>query len=133
MELAGVVADVTATVDDRFPAATMTTDLPERLLFRCDDRFDRAVENLVENAVIHNDGDPRVSVPVRKNGDRATIRVADTGPGIPESDRSVLTDQREITHLSHGSGLGLLLVKWIVEGQGGRIDFGDSDLGGTAE
>jgi signal transduction histidine kinase len=77
-------------------------------------KLDIAIENLVENAVEHNDATrPRVSVEVT-NGDRPTLVVSDNGPGIPEQEIAALEGERE-TSLEHGSGIGLWLVKWIVD------------------
>jgi len=60
-----------------------------------------------------------------------TVRVADDGPGIPDDEVAVLTDDRDITQLDHGSGFGLWLVKWVVDSYGGELRFDETDSGGT--
>jgi PAS domain S-box-containing protein len=116
------------------PEASVTTDLPEGLSASAGEGLELAVGNLVGNAVEHNPGDePRVHVDAVSTGDgEVAVRVADDGPGIPDHERSVVTGDREVTQLEHGSGLGLWIVKWVAEAYGGRVEFGESDLGGAA-
>jgi len=46
-------------------------------------------------------------------------------------ERNVVTGSADITPKHHGSGLGLWLVKWIVDRSGGELAFEESDLGGN--
>jgi signal transduction histidine kinase len=92
-----------------------------------------AVDNLLENAVVHGDSlTPSVSVTVRRRETDGTVDVvvADDGPGIPEQERQVLVDGRE-TPLEHGSGLGLWLVNWIVSESMGELAFDDNEPRGS--
>jgi len=59
------------------------------------------------------------------------VTVADDGPGMPDLDREVLVSGRAIESLSHGSGLGLWLVYWIVHRSAGSITVLDRDPRGT--
>jgi len=61
----------------------------------------------------------------------ALVRVADNGPGIPAFDREVLESGTAIETLSHGSGLGLWLVYWVVRRSGGKVTVTDRDSVGT--
>ncbi|MFB6297678.1 MAG: histidine kinase N-terminal 7TM domain-containing protein [Salinirussus sp.] len=83
-----------------------------------------AVENLLENAVEHNDADEPVVRVSAEAGEEGLVRisVADNGPAIPETERRVLAEGSE-TQLEHGSGLGLWLVNWSVTAAGGRVEF----------
>jgi len=132
VDLVAAVEDVVAEVARDHPSASVSTDLPNELFVECGPRIDEAIENVVENGIVHNDGTPTIEIRLRERDGWAEIRVSDDGPGIPEPEREVVTGRRAITQLEHASGLGLWLVKWIVEGYGGLIDFGESDLGGTA-
>lgn len=88
------------------------------------------LEQLVDNAVVHNDDDPaEVSLSATTADDRLDITIADTGPGIPDHEVETL-QQGEETALEHGSGLGLWLVKWGVMRLGGDIQF-DTEGDGT--
>ncbi|CAI49462.1 receiver/sensor box histidine kinase [Natronomonas pharaonis DSM 2160] len=84
----------------------------------------RAVSELLENAIRHYDGrTPEVMVRVDADDDVVRISVADRGPGIPDREVNVLTRERDIEPLYHGSGLGLWLVNWIVRRSNGRLSF----------
>ena len=60
------------------------------------------------------------------------LRVADDGPGIPERERAVVADDHDITQLNHASGMGLWLVRRVVEGYDGRVGFERSEMGESA-
>ena len=115
------------------PEATVTVDVPESMPVSATGRLQLAVENVIENAIEHNPSDePRVRVSVEAVGDRwADILVEDDAPAIPPMERNVVTGSADITPKHHGSGLGLWLVKWIVDRSGGELTFGESDLGGN--
>ncbi|MFB6222854.1 MAG: ATP-binding protein [Haloarcula sp.] len=62
--------------------------------------------------------------------DQVLIRVADSGPGLPETEQTVLTTGTE-TQLSHSRGTGLWLTQWIVSESDGSISVVESRFGGT--
>lgn len=104
------------------------TDLPDRLDSVADPRIDRAVAEVVENALEHApDGGPRIEAV--EDGDWVGLRVVDDGPGIPETERAVIAGEREITQTDHASGLGLWLARWLVEDAGGRLEFESPESG----
>jgi PAS domain S-box-containing protein len=130
-----LIRDTVGTFRERYPEATIRTDLPDRTVVGATDRLQRAVEALVENAIVHNPADhPTVEVRIESVGGEGWVDVvvADDAPEIPASEREVITGEADITPTRHGSGLGLWLVKWTVEGFGGELVFGTSDLGGNA-
>lgn len=92
-----------------------------------------AVEELVENAIEHNDtGSPKVRIEVGSDDrDSTSIRIVDDGPGIPRRERELLLFEREIGQLQHGAGLGLLFAHWVVRVSGGDIAFGDNEPRGS--
>jgi signal transduction histidine kinase len=59
------------------------------------------------------------------------VTVSDDGPGLPETEREVLTGKMSVTPLDHGSGLGLWLVRWIVTAYGGDVTYADRPNGGS--
>jgi PAS domain S-box-containing protein len=94
--------------------------------------IERAVREVVENAVVHADRDrPVVDLRVESTPEVVRIRVVDEGPGIPPAVRQILTDEREIDQLSHGTGLGLWLVYWLVTRAGGSISFDENEPRGS--
>ena len=88
--------------------------------------------NIVENAVKYNKSGGRVDVALAPEGERVVVTVTDTGIGMPDKEIEKIFDRfyrvdasREITS---GSGLGLSIVRTIVESYGGSIAV-DSVLG----
>lgn len=90
------------------------------------EQFQRALINLVENAIKFSPINTRVQVRVYHNDSDVIFSVQDEGIGIPEEiqerifDRFFRGGQKEVEHVS-GSGLGLSLVKSVVENHRGRI------------
>jgi len=85
------------------------------------------VSNLVVNAFQATAGRGPVAVTVRGGEDEVQVVVADRGPGLPEGDvfRAFFTTKPS------GTGLGLWLVRRLVEGAGGRIAAADRRGGGA--
>ena len=91
----------------------------------------RALVNLVENALQAMGESGRVQVTARRGGDgRAEIEVADTGPGIEPALQERVFEPFFSTKTS-GSGLGLALVKKIVEDHGGEVALSSTPGDGT--
>ncbi|QPV63840.1 sensor histidine kinase [Halosimplex litoreum] len=85
-----------------------------------------------QDAVEHgSDGDPYVRVSAGLDGEIARIHVTDRGPGVPADEVAVLTEQREISQLEHGSGLGLWVVKTVAERYGGDLSVENDEDGAT--
>jgi len=92
--------------------------------------FDRALVNILENAV-HAVGETgTIAITVRGNNSRAEIQVADSGPGIDPALRERVFEPFFSTKTS-GSGLGLALVKKIVEDHGGGVSLESEPGAGT--
>ncbi|WP_396611727.1 histidine kinase N-terminal 7TM domain-containing protein [Haloferax sp. S1W] len=93
--------------------------------------FTEAIAELIGNAVIHNDREPpEATVYVDSDAEHVRVSVADTGPGLPEQEKSILRSPTE-TNLEHGSGLGLWLVKWTASLSSGTLTFAENDPRGT--
>lgn len=99
-------------------------------------QFERALINLVENAIKFTPNDGDVSVHVYTDLDKIIFKVQDSGIGIPEAihehifDRFYRGQQAGAVHIS-GSGLGLNLVKTIVENHDGKIWFISAEGSGS--
>jgi signal transduction histidine kinase len=82
--------------------------------------------NLLDNAIKYSDPGSRVDVRMLGDADSVTVRVSDTGAGIPEEDLPHLFDRfyrvnKDRSRATGGSGLGLAISKQIVDLHGGRL------------
>ena len=96
----------------------------------------RVVLNLLDNAVKFGDVGGSVRVCLRRQDPDVVLTVSDDGPGIPESEQKWIFSrffrtQRAVTEEIRGAGLGLPLVKTIVESYGGRVDIESVEGEGT--
>lgn len=92
-----------------------------------------ALHNLLDNAIKYAPSGARVTVSLNRHGDRAEIRITDTGHGFPEAELSHLTDRfaRGANATSVvGSGLGLTIVKEVIEAHGGEMHIKNLPGGG---
>jgi len=88
--------------------------------------------NLLDNAVFHNDeADVRIDVDVTVTEETVVVRIADNGPGIPDSRKREVFGRGKKGLESPGSGLGLYLVDNLVETYGGRVWIEDNDPKGA--
>jgi signal transduction histidine kinase len=92
--------------------------------------LERAVRNLAENAITHTGQGTEVEIEVGAEG---TVRVLDRGPGIPEQDRELIFQRfwRGDRKKPGGAGLGLSIVKGIVQSAGGTIAVSNRPEGGA--
>lgn len=83
--------------------------------------------NLLNNAVQHNPKpDPQVVVSASVKDDEVVVRIADDGPGIPDELKEGLFGKGEKSLDSTGTGIGLYLVRTIVEQYGGSVHAEDN-------
>ena len=108
-------------------------DAPEHLHIPADPaRLRILARNLLDNAIRYSQPDGPLQVTVSLDADTAALVVEDSGPGIAESDRKRVFNRfyRGKGDRHSGSGLGLSIVKNIVEQHGARIELGTSRYGG---
>ncbi|MFN8215360.1 MAG: DUF4118 domain-containing protein [Solirubrobacterales bacterium] len=86
-------------------------------------QLERAFANLLDNAVVHGEGQP-VLVRSRLVGPRLVVRVVDRGPGIDERDRERIFEPfyRAGNGSGSGSGLGLAIARGFIEANGGEVE-----------
>lgn len=126
------IREIVDNVDAAEPEATITLECPETAIATATENFTVAVRELLDNAIQHNDRvRPSVTVTVEKTMGSIVIHVTDNGPGIPEDDRRAVIGELETHDLSHGSGVGLWLVDWIVRRSEGTLAFDRAHPRGT--
>lgn len=125
-DLQEVVRDMVEEESANYPAADIEVDAPEAVWVIADSGIRYAIDQALQNAVEHNDREsPTVSVTVvddPANG-RGTVRIADDGPAIPDTEIAVLETDVQTSSTFHGSGVGLWVMQWCVESLGGELSF----------
>ncbi|MET9898622.1 ATP-binding protein [Streptomyces sp. NPDC006446] len=117
------------------PEDSVDLEIPESLPMVAVDAglLERAVANLVENAVKYSPLDERVLVAASAIADRVEVRVVDRGPGVPDDakDRIFAPFQRYgDAPRGTGVGLGLAVARGFAEAMGGTLNAEDTPGGG---
>jgi signal transduction histidine kinase len=121
---------------DRFravgPAVTADVGAGPALISAPPEWIDRLAGVLMDNACRYAGPGGQVRIGVRAQGNRVSLTVEDSGPGIPEAERPRLFDRfHRVTEHGPGAGLGLAIGDSIVRSTGGRWQVGVSPLGGA--
>lgn len=120
------------------PARPVTASVAEGVAVEGDEgRLRQVVANLVGNALVHTPPGTPVRVRVTRNGTDAVLEVHDDGPGMAEPvatrafERFYRADPARSRHAG-GSGLGLSIVKAIVQAHGGTVGIESGAGAGTS-
>ncbi|WP_199548869.1 sensor histidine kinase KdpD [Streptomyces sp. N35] len=117
------------------PEGAADLDIPESLPMVSVDKglLERAVANIVENAVKYSPGGKPVRVSASAIGDRVEIRVVDRGPGIPDDAKERVFEPFQRygdAPRGAGVGLGLAVARGFTESMGGTLSAEDTPGGG---
>jgi signal transduction histidine kinase len=97
-------------------------------------RLRQAVANLLDNAVKYTPPGGAVTVTAERRGETVVLTVSDTGPGIPEAEQPRVWERLyrgDQSRSQSGLGLGLSLVRAIVEAHGGTVGMHNGPGGGA--
>jgi signal transduction histidine kinase len=97
-------------------------------------RLRQAVANLIDNAIKYTPEGGRVTVTTERREREAVLIVSDSGPGVPESEQARIWERLyrgDQSRSQSGLGLGLSLVRAIVEAHGGRVGVRNAPDGGA--
>lgn len=154
LDLSRIEAGVLRAETDTFELEDVLARAMERLLPRIKERpleveldappvevdavlLDEAFTNIVENVVRHTPSDARLRIQARELGDAyVQLTVEDAGPGVPAESMALLFDKfyrapgRRDSR--DGTGIGLAVVRGLVEAMGGSVSARASALGGLA-
>jgi len=99
--------------------------LPDNLFIPMDEKLvHRALENLINNAVRHTPSGSIIRLDAVQNKNLVEISISDNGPGIAEEDLCHVFEmfyRGSSSRREHGMGLGLVVVKWVVDYHGWSI------------
>ncbi|MFM7061604.1 MAG: ATP-binding protein [Actinomycetes bacterium] len=123
-----------AALDAQLSGHPVTVDAPEHYEVRADpEGLRRVVGNLIENA--HKYGSAPVTVTLAQEQEHVILSVIDRGPGVPVEDRERIFERfyrADPNGVQPGLGLGLSIVRGVVESSGGHVWVDDAPGGGAA-
>jgi PAS domain S-box-containing protein len=112
------------------------TDVEEKLIAVDVDKIERIIMNLLSNAVKFTPAGGRIAVTVIANNENVIISIKDSGVGISEEKQKVVFDRfiqvdKSLTRQAGGSGIGLALVKSLVDMHNGNITLHSKEREGS--
>lgn len=123
LELVGATEQVVRKFNIKFPKATLTTNFPESVLAVAPPSYEVAMMELMENACVHHpSGQGPVDVSITLEDGTVTVRVRDECVPIPDDNVETIMRGEE-QPLQHNDGLGLWIVKWMVDTVEGELSF----------
>lgn len=98
--------------------------------------LEQVVDNLLDNAIRYTKGGGEIKLKIQCRGPRVYFEIQDSGVGIPREEQKYIFEkffrsQNALKRQTHGSGLGLYIVKKVVELLGGRVGFRSEENAGT--
>ncbi|MEF8872823.1 MAG: HAMP domain-containing sensor histidine kinase [Haloarculaceae archaeon] len=114
---------------EAYPNTDISVEAPDGLAVEASEDLEIALDELLENAFEHGDAAVTVvTVSAMANGSQVELTVTDGGPGIPDHEWQAVSGETTQTQLEHASGLGLWVVKAVVERVGGEFRRTDGGI-----
>ena len=139
--IVSVVEEITLSVagyiEDKGISLLFDTEIEEKIIACDKDKIERIILNLISNAIKFTNSGGNISVNIFERKDNVVIAIKDTGMGIPKEKQELIFDRfiqvdKSLTRNKEGSGIGLSLVKALVEMHGGKV-FLESEIGVGSE
>jgi two-component system sensor histidine kinase BaeS len=136
LNLSRVAAEAADSLATRFRSAGVQLEqsLPPVAVMGDPDRLYQVVGNLLANAVKFTPAGGKVTLRVARHRKDAVLEITDTGPGVPTDERRLVWERfyrGETGRLAAGSGIGLAVVKELVDAHGGSVGLESPDGGGA--
>ncbi|MFB6178388.1 MAG: ATP-binding protein, partial [Halorientalis sp.] len=125
--------DELSTIRSAYPSVSVEMETPGDVTVLADSLLGDVLGNVLKNAIEHNDPtDISLSVSVTTDSEFATIRIADTGSGVPDDQKEEIFRRGETGHVkSTGSGFGLFFVDSMITEYGGTVWVEDNEPTGA--
>jgi signal transduction histidine kinase len=128
---------VTDFIKDKGFDLVFETEISEKIMAFDNDKMERIILNLLSNAIKFTNKGGIISVNIYERADKIMISIKDTGIGIPDDKQIMIFERfRQVNETlirnNEGSGIGLSLVKSLVEMHGGKI-YVNSEVGAGSE
>jgi CheY-like chemotaxis protein len=138
MAIGGAIETSRPLIDERSHRLAVTLPSESLVLDADPVRLSQVVANLLNNAARYTDPGGRIALSVERHGDEVAIRVADDGVGIPPEMLSRVFEpftrvDRSSARSHSGLGIGLALVKSLVEMHGGSVSARSDGMGAGSE
>lgn len=134
MHLSEVIDRTVESIEERYSNARISVEHEQNTPSYVDASIKPAVDELVENAVTHsNEPNPsvRISALEGQDANHVSLAVSDDGPGIPDVERQMITQDATEKPLKHSNGMGLWLVKWVTTALGGTVTIDENKSSGS--
>ncbi|MBZ9634391.1 PAS domain S-box protein [Clostridium sp. FP1] len=134
--IVSVVEEITLSVaeyvENKEISLLFDTEMEEKIIACDKDKIERIILNLISNAIKFTNPGGNISVNIFDGKDNVVIAVKDTGIGIPKEKQQLIFERfiqvdKSLTRNKEGSGIGLSLVKALVEMHGGKV-FLESEI-----
>ncbi|KMT21943.1 MASE3 domain-containing sensor histidine kinase [Clostridium cylindrosporum] len=139
--IVSVIEDITLSVAEYVKSKDISlvfdTDIEVKTIACDGEQLERVMLNLLSNAIKYTDAKGEIEVYIKDKEDSVVISVKDSGVGIPKDKIDIVFDRfrqvdSTLTRQKEGSGIGLALVKSIIEKHGGSISL-KSEIGKGSE
>ena len=130
VDLDAVLAEKAAKFRQGHDALSVTVETGELPPVRADNLLASVVENLLRNAVDHNDSEtPAIDITATADTETVTVRIADNGPGVDDEMKETIFEEAVTSETSGSIGFGLYFVQVMVDRYGGDVWFEDREDG----
>jgi len=117
-------------------AVVFSTSITSKIISIDDEKYERILLNLLSNAIKFTRRGKSITVDLSMSKSKLCIKVIDQGVGIPEEKQSLIFDMfgqvdSSLTRMAEGTGIGLALVKLLVNSMGGEIFVESEERAGS--